>query len=143
MEAIWCHGQISDTFKNHELDHDDTMSFVDYEDEDDIAAAPPTTSLLDQMEWRKNKDGTLSVFFNRTRISGERLNRGLINNGMVESGHELPRTRCKCPSRRPCQHGQDHGHNHDEHDHSDREEHDDEHSDACREDDESMMPVQI
>jgi hypothetical protein len=109
----WCNGEIHDIGHAEDDEEDeDTGSFEDHEDEDDIAAETPADLLPNEMRPVENKDGTLSVFFNGARISGERLSRGLITAWMVENGHEFPCTCCACPSR-GCQHSHDDGHDHD------------------------------
>lgn len=60
-----------------------------------------------------NKDDTLSMYYNETRISGERMSYSLIRHWMMSNGVEMPCICCKYP-RLNREHNSHHEHKHDE-----------------------------
>jgi hypothetical protein len=78
-------------------------SLRDHDDEVDDAAIVPANVSPHHIGSFQNKNGTLSVFFNGRRMSGERLDRSVFTSWFVKTGTELPCTCCKHPDR-GCQH---------------------------------------
>jgi hypothetical protein len=112
----WCDGIVV----NEPEDNDDDVDVIEVnapnnEDEDDNAGVAPADAPADHPVPVDNKDGSLSIFYNGTRISGERLGRALVMGWLADKGVELPCQCCKCPCR-VCDHHQNHNHNHN-HDH--------------------------
>lgn len=57
---------------------DDETSFPDNEDDEKDAGPAPSDSPPNSLSFMDNKNDTLSMYYNGTRISGERLSYGLI-----------------------------------------------------------------
>jgi hypothetical protein len=119
MRCNWCDGHIPNETENDGEDiHDAAEEDVRNNDDDDENAGPaPTDPPANRPVQVENKDGSLSIFWNGTRISGERLSRAMVIGWLVDTGVELPCQCCKCPSRL-CDHHRNYGHSHDhDHDH--------------------------
>jgi hypothetical protein len=130
--TIWnrCRGAIHDEeVKKEEEDEDeDAKSWKDREDDDKIAAATPSDLVPNEMRTVEEKDGTLFVFCDGARISGERLSRALISAWIAKNGRKLPCTCCGCPIG-GCRHSQDNSHGRDGDEDAEEAEDDDERMD--------------
>jgi hypothetical protein len=109
----WCNSLII-----HANEDEDDGTSVDeaeapnnHDEEDENAGPAPTDALVNVLVPVENKDGSLSMYYNGVRISGERLSRGLVMRWLANNGVELPCQCCKCPSQ-AC----DHRHHHHHHD---------------------------
>jgi hypothetical protein len=95
--CTWCDGHIADTYEHeesHEDDDDDVSeAHKNNDDEDDNAGPAPIDSSVGTLIQVDNKDGTSAVYHNGTRISGERLSRGMVLQWAARKGAKLP---CQC-----------------------------------------------
>ncbi|KAF2029683.1 hypothetical protein EK21DRAFT_112726 [Setomelanomma holmii] len=95
----WCRGHVQ--YEEDESDDDasangaDTSSTMD-EDDDNF---PPghTNPEPDGIYYCHNKDGTLSVFYQGQRISGEPLGHSILAAQAIRDGKDMPCTCCACP----------------------------------------------
>lgn len=118
--CLWCNGHITDSDGHQDSDDDDAKDFRNNDDEEENAGPAPT----DPMTARAlvpvdNKDGTMAVYHNGMRISGERLSRALVQTWAAGKGVDIPCSCCKCPTL-ACDHHRHHDHHHsdDEHDYA-------------------------
>lgn len=126
--CAWCDGCIivhdhEDT--NEELEKD----FKNTDDDDSNAGPVPEVATPGVLTPVDNKDGTMAVYYNSTRISGERIGRRMVNLWAIQKGINLPCSCCNCPALQCAYHDHDHDEDNDDDHHN--------HGDADR--DESSM----
>jgi len=122
--CAWCDGCIN------VHDHEDTDEEIDKDfkntDDDDSNAGPvPEVAMPDALTSVDNKDGTMAVYHDGTRISGERIGRNMVQLRAMQKGVKLPCSCCECPALQCAFHN----HSHDEDDEDDFDENHDEHHD--------------
>lgn len=99
LTCIWCEGLIDKSQDDPDIGATEEEYYVDNDDDDKNAGpAPPANLPVETLAHVDNKDGTLSVYHQGTRFSGERLSRSMIVGWAQKKGVELPCTCCKCPT---------------------------------------------
>jgi hypothetical protein len=117
--CLWCSGLIPDSNGDDDSNENDAKDFRNNDDEEDNAGPAPTDLMAAHaLIPVDNKDGTMAVYFNGVRISGERLSRAMVQTWASNKGVDIPCSCCKCPTR-VCDHHHHHDHHHD---HSDEDE---------------------
>ncbi|KAF2829027.1 hypothetical protein CC86DRAFT_184177 [Ophiobolus disseminans] len=116
----WCQGRVEHP-RDHDEESDDEIGEEEEEasddddddddNEDENAAPMPEGLAPNHLALGENTDGTLTAFFNRKRISGERLCYALISQYAANHGADLGCSCCVCPGRGT---ELDHGHGDDE-----------------------------
>ncbi|KAH5514880.1 hypothetical protein HBI29_095270 [Parastagonospora nodorum] len=112
--CAWCDGCIN----IH--DHEDTNEEIDRDfknnDDDDSNAGPvPEDATPGALTPVDNKDGTMAVYYDGTRISGERIGRNMVQLRAIQKGIKLPCSCCDCPALRCAYRDHDHDQDHDSH----------------------------
>ncbi|KAF1919901.1 hypothetical protein BDU57DRAFT_155502 [Ampelomyces quisqualis] len=112
----WCNGHVvhvEDDNADANPENVDKQEFTNNEDDEENAGSAPVNLPPDHMAFVNNKDETLSIYVNGSRISGERIGRSIVRDHLSRKGIELPCACCDCSSV-ACE-------NHHHHQHSDDE----------------------
>tara|TARA_R110002003_G_scaffold814_6_gene21576 strand:+ start:5799 stop:6878 length:1080 start_codon:yes stop_codon:yes gene_type:complete len=115
----WCKGVIAYDESDSDADLDDqggdnvANTFSTTDEQDPNAATAPPDMAPHHMYFGYNKDGTLSVFYEDMRITGEPLGHEMIAHVARHHGKDLPCTCCRCPAVDDLDH-HNHGHDGDE-----------------------------
>jgi hypothetical protein len=97
MICRWCRGHISDSILLPDDEGDVGAKGLKNNDDNDENAGPaPAFVYPNTMQPVENKDGTLSIYCNGTRISGERISRKMVTAWESTKSSKVPCVCCKC-----------------------------------------------